>query len=211
MAEVRVVKARPGLPMFLWPLLAVVGVALLALGAGLGYGAWSKAHSLIGTSLHGDPAPNFTLIDQTGRQVSLADFRGKPVVLTFLYTHCPDVCPIIADKLRSASDKLGAGSSKVAIVAITTDPAHDDRLSIERFSQQHGMTGRWSYLIGSPGQLEPVWKSYYVAAQPIAGDQVLHTAAVYVIDKQGRERAYLDGGDFLPDELVHDLNMLINE
>jgi cytochrome oxidase Cu insertion factor (SCO1/SenC/PrrC family) len=73
------------------------------------------------------------------------------------------------------------------------------------------MTGRWSYLIGSPSQLEPVWKSYYVAAQLLPSTEVIHTAAVYVIDKQGRERVYLDGGDFLPDELVHDLRLLMAE
>ena len=211
MAEVSVLKRRPGLPLFVWPLVALAGVAVLALGAGLGYGVWSKSHSLIGTSMRMDPAPNFTLINQQGQQVSLADFRGKPVVLTFLYTHCPDVCPIIADKLRNATNKLGADASKVTILAVTTDPTHDDRLSIERFSEQHGMTGRWTYLIGSPSQLEPVWKSYYVAAQLLPSTEVIHTAAVYVIDKQGRERVYLDGGDFLPDELVHDLRLLMAE
>src|SRR5712692_7361094 len=128
--------------------IAVVIVAALALVVGLGFGRWSSSHRLVGTSLGGVEAPGFTLTNQDGQRVSLADFRGKPVVLTFLYTHCPDVCPIIADKLHSATDKLGADRSKVAIVAITTDPTHDDRLSIERFSEQHGMTGKWSYLIG---------------------------------------------------------------
>ena len=205
------VNRRRGLPPLLWPLGALAGVAVLALGTGLGYGVWSKSHSLIGASMRMDPAPNFALINQEGQPVSLADFKGKPVVLTFLYTHCTDVCPIIADKLHNATDKLGADSSKVAIVAITTDPTHDDRASIERFSEQHGMTGRWSYLTGSPSQLEPVWKSYYVAAQLLPSNEVLHTAAVYVIDKQARERVYLDGGDFLPGELVHDLRVLMGE
>jgi len=211
MAEASVLRRRPNLLPFFWPLVALVVVAVLALAGGLGYGAWSKAHNLIGTDMRLDPAPAFTLINQEGQQVSLADFRGKPIVLTFLYTHCPDVCPIIADKLHNATDKLGGDSSKVAIVVITTDPTHDDRLSIERFSEQHGMTSRWNYLIGSPGQLEPIWKAYYVAAQPIPNNEVLHTAAVYVIDKQGRERVFLDGGDFLPDELVHDLRLLMGE
>ena len=204
------IYARPrGIPMLVWPLVALVAVAAVALGAGMGYGAWSKSNSFVGTSMRMDVAPGFTLINQQGEQVSLADFKGKPVVLTFLYTHCPDVCPIIADKLSNTMDALGADSSQVAIVAVTTDPAHDDRASIERFSEQHRMTGRWSYLIGSPSQLEPVWKSYFVAAQALPGTEVIHTAAVYVIDQQGRERVYMDGGDFLPNELVHNLRLLM--
>jgi len=159
--------------------------------------------------MHQDPAPGFTLINQDGRQISLSDFRGKPVVLTFLYTHCPDVCPIIADKLRTASDQLGPDASKAAILAITTDPSHDDRLSIQRFSDEHGMTGRWNYLVGSPGQLEPLWKAYYVAAQLLSDSSVMHTAAIYVIDKGGRERVYIDGGDFAPADVVHDVRLLM--
>jgi len=209
MADVEVLKRRAWLPPFVWPLVALIAVAVLALAGGLGYGAWSSARSLIGTDMRLDVAPAFTLINQDGQPVSLSDFRGKPVVITFLYTHCPDVCPIIADKLHVASQQLGADASKVAILAITTDPTHDDRLSIQRFSEVHGMTGRWDYLIGSPGQLEPLWKAYYVAAQPLPDSSVMHTAAIYIIDKEGRERVFIDGGDFLPDDVVHDLRLLM--
>ncbi|HLQ33618.1 MAG TPA: SCO family protein [Chloroflexota bacterium] len=192
--------------------IAVVIVAALALVVGLGFGRWSSSHRLVGTSLGGVEAPGFTLTNQDGQRVSLSDFLGKPVVLTFLYTHCPDVCPIIADKLREALDQLGPDASKVAVVAVSTDPRQDDRLSVARFSEQHRLTGRWSYLLGSPGELEQVWKGYYVAAQDVrdvnpAGG-VIHTAALFFIDKAGHERV-LSGADFEPEDVVHNLRAML--
>ena len=189
-------------------------IAVIAIAAGLGFGRWRSSQQLIGTSLGNIEAPGFTLTNQDGQQLALVDLRGKPVVLTFLYTHCPDVCPIIADKLRASLDRLGPDAARVAIVGVSTDPRQDDRLSVARFSEQHGLTGRWNYLLGSPGQLEPVWKAYYVAAQDVRdvdpAEGVIHTAALFFIDKQGRERVLTDA-DFTPDDVVHNLRALLAE
>src|SRR5215470_1019174 len=71
-----------------------------------------SAPTLQGADLGGAAAPNFRLSDQFGNPISLSQFQGKPVVLTFLYTHCPDTCPLIADKLHLTLTKLGSDSSK---------------------------------------------------------------------------------------------------
>ncbi|MGH2468750.1 MAG: SCO family protein [Chloroflexota bacterium] len=167
-----------------------------------------------GTTLGLSPATPFMLTDQNGQRVSLSQFRGEPVVLTFLYTSCPDVCPLIADKLHQTYNLLGGRASHVGILAITTDPAHDDRAAAVRFSQEHGMTGRWHFLLGSPAQLAPLWKDYYIGVSPIASDapsgsgSVMHSDAVYVIDRSGRERT-LYGADFEPKLLAHELEGLL--
>src|SRR5690242_14255293 len=83
--------------------------------------------SLQGTGMGGSPAPNFRLTDQFGKSVSLAQFRGKPVVLTFLYTHCPDICPLTAEHLHSTMLELGKDAQNVAILAVSTDPLRDDQ------------------------------------------------------------------------------------
>lgn len=213
MAQAGLLKRPFDLRPLLWPLVALAGVALLALGAGLAYGSWSSSQRFIGTDLQLDSAPGFTLVNQDGRHVSLSDFRGKPVVLTFLYSHCPDTCPLIARKLGWALDQMGPDASKVAVVAVSTDPNHDDRLSVQSFLQKYGMAGRMDYLLGSPGQLQPVWQAYHVAAEQLPagspGGDVLHTAGLYVIDQQGRQRVYLDGDDFLPSDLVDDWRLLL--
>src|SRR5207245_9916824 len=83
------------------------------------------------------PAPNFSLIDQSGKQVSLSHFKGKPVVLTFLYTHCPDVCPLTAEKLHTVMQNLGSNAQNVAVLAVSLDPKGDTPASVLNFSQVH--------------------------------------------------------------------------
>ncbi|MFI5270059.1 MAG: SCO family protein [Chloroflexota bacterium] len=199
-------------------LLLVAGGASLALMVFAGIMLYLQhASSLAGTGLDGTPAPPFALTDQDGQQVSLEQFRGKPVALTFLYTHCPDACPLIADELRQASDMLGPDSGKVAILAVSTDPRHDDRVSAINFGQVHGMTGRWHYLLGSPDQLSPVWKSYYIGVTPgdqagsaLGENEIMHSEAVFLIDKTGRERVLL-GLPFSAKDLAKDLRKLLSE
>ncbi len=151
--------------------------------------------------------------------MALEQFRGKPVVLTFLYTTCPDVCPLIADKLRQTSILLGNEAPNVVILALTTDPEHDDRTAATKFTQEHEMTGRWRFLLGSPQQLAPIWKSYYVGVTPVgqvtpsaddSAGSVIHSDPVYVIDRHGLERTLL-GDDFEPRVLVEQLHKLVRE
>jgi protein SCO1 len=174
-------------------------------------------HGLVGTDLGKAPAPSFSLTDQNGQQVSLDQFRGQPVVVTFLYTHCPDACPLIADELRQASDQLGADGSRVAILAVSTDPRHDDRASAVSFGQTHNMDGRWHYLLGSPDQLAPIWKAYYIGVTPgsdagsaLGENEITHSEAVFLIDKAGRERALL-GLPFSAKDLASNLRQLLAE
>src|SRR6266436_5624930 len=91
-------------------LLVVLVIAIFSLRNGSGGAANNNPptsqSSLQGTNLGSTPAPDFLLKDQFGHSISLAQFKGKPVVLTFLYTHCPDVCPLTAEKLHTTSWRL---------------------------------------------------------------------------------------------------------
>src|SRR5262249_33878737 len=129
----------------------------------------STAHELVGgASINGQPpAPDFALTDQLGRPQQLSQLRGKPVALTFLYTNCPDVCPIIAANLHQTYRQLGAQASKVAMVAVTVDPEHDTTDQIRAFSDQRSLTDEWYFLTGQRADLEPIWRSYGIVAQPV--------------------------------------------
>jgi protein SCO1/2 len=162
-----------------------------------------------GTDLGGTPAPNFTLTDQNGQQVSLSQFKGQPIVLTFLYTHCPDLCPLTAEKLHTVMLNLGSNAQKVAVIAVSTDPKGDTAASALNFSKVHQMQDSWHYLIGTQNALSPVWSAYNVYAQSET-QSVNHTLSVYVIDKQGRERIYF-GSDFTPSQLTANLQQLLKE
>ncbi|HZR39117.1 MAG TPA: SCO family protein [Ktedonobacteraceae bacterium] len=169
----------------------------------------ASSSGLQGSDLGGQPAPDFVLTDQYGKQVSLAQFKGKPVVLTFLYTHCPDVCPLTAEKLHSTILDLGNDAQNVAVLAVSTDPKRDTMQSALDFSKAHGMQNYWHFLIGTEQKLAPIWSDYSIYAQ--AQQQTVdHSLAIYVIDKQGRERVYL-GNDFIPTQLANNLKTLLKE
>lgn len=158
--------------------------------------------------LGGTPAPDFTLTDQNGQRISLRQFRGKPVVLTFLYTHCPDVCPLTAEHIHTTLQQLGNRAQDVAVLAVSTDPQRDTPAAAQSFSQAHNMTQYWHYLIGSQQQLSPVWSSYniYVQAQK---KEINHSMAVFVIDQQGKERTYFDN-TFTAEQLTANLQKLLD-
>lgn len=169
----------------------------------------SGSSDLQGTDLGKTPAPNFRLLDQNGQEVSLAQYRGHPVVLTFLYTHCPDECPLTAEKLHTVMLNLGTEAQKVGVIAVSTDPAHDTADAAQTFSKAHNMQNYWHFLIGTQQQLTPVWSAYNIYAQA-EQQSVNHTLAVYVIDKQGRERSFF-GNDFTPSQLTSSLQTLLKE
>jgi protein SCO1/2 len=166
---------------------------------------------LQGTSLDGRTAPDFRLRDQFGKQVSLSHFKGKAVVVTFLYTHCPDICPVISDKLYMVMQNLGKNASGVAVLAVSMDPKGDTIASALNFSKVHKMLNYWHFLVGTHDELSPVWSDYSVDAQAATSAGVVtHSSFIYVIDKDGRERDLLDS-NFTPQQLTTDLKVLLGE
>jgi protein SCO1/2 len=176
----------------------------------------SNQNGLQGTNLDGTPAPDFHLVDQHGHTISLAQVHGMPVILTFFYTHCPNYCPLIAQKIHTALDLMGNDGPKVAVIGISVDPEHDTAANAQTFSEDHGLASyaHWHYLLGTRAQLSPVWKAYDVqglppSAQVISSSQMIHSSVVYLIDQQGREQALLDY-DFTPTELANDMKILLH-
>jgi protein SCO1 len=172
----------------------------------------SSSRTLQGTLLN-DPAPAFTLRDQTGASVSLAALRGRPVVLTFLYTHCPDVCPLTAEKLHTTAQSLGADAAKVSWLAVSIDPSGDTPASAAAFVAAHHLTGRLQFLLGSASQIGPIWNAYHIPVQPepaVSGKPTVvdHLLGLYLIDGTGRERVYM-GDDFDPAVLSANLRVLM--
>jgi len=157
------------------------------------------------------PSPDFTLRDSTGKRVRLSQFKGRAVLLTFIYDHCPDVCPLIVANLHNALVGLGSRASDVQIVAVSVDPKGDTPRTVKAFLAAHEMTGRVEYLIGSLKQLAPVWKSYGVEVQGTPDSrEVGHSAFVYGITASGKRRA-LYPADFKPAWIIHDVPLLAAE
>lgn len=195
-------------------LLVVVTVALLrwrnVTGAPVNSNPGTVSSGLQGTDLGGVPAHTFHLTDQFGKQVTLSQFAGKPVVLTFMYTHCPDVCPLMAEKLHSVMLDLGPDAGRIAVIAISVDPKGDTVAAALNFSQVHRMVQYWHFLVGTQTELAPVWSAYAIDAQTQTATNSMHTAVLFVIDQQGRERVLLDQ-DFTPAQLTSNLKTLLRE
>lgn len=167
---------------------------------------------LFGTELEKKPAPDFTLTDGvTGESVTLSSLRGRTIALAFLFTRCPDVCPLTAGQFRAAQRALGNDASKVEFVAVSVDPEGDTPQAVRDFSELHELSDRWHYLIGPRAQLERVWTLYGIGSFPSSGARAVeHNDAIYLIDARGRERAIVHSND-PPNWLLDDLRALIRE
>lgn len=166
--------------------------------------------SLAGTDLQKRDAPDFTLTDgPTGDPVSLSALRGRVVVLTFLYTRCPDVCPLTAEKLRQARTGLGAAAEDLRLLAVSVDPAGDTPDATREFVRGHRLEGELRFLVGDRAALARVWAAYGIAAES-NGSLVGHNDAIFLIDKQGRLRSLLHS-DVATSELAASLKTLLGE
>jgi protein SCO1/2 len=191
-------------------------LAALALGACGGSSGVPAAHTtakpdrLQGLILTPQkPAPPLVLRNYTGgAPVSLSALRGKAVLVTFVYTHCPDVCPLIVASMAAAQRQLGAQAAQVKMLAVTVDPRGDTPAAIRSFLSARDATGRMDYLVGTHPQLLRTWKAWGVAVT-VSKHQVLagHSALVYGITGSGR-MAVVYPANVAPQQIVHDAPLL---
>jgi cytochrome oxidase Cu insertion factor (SCO1/SenC/PrrC family) len=141
------------------------------------------------------PSPNFRLVDQLGRTVSLSALRAKAVVLTFLDPVCVSDCPLIAQELKEADSMLGGRERGVVLVAVVANPLYRATSYVRAFDRQEGLEHltNWRYVTGTLPQLERVWNEFgvEVLASP-TGAMVGHSDVVYVIGPGNRTRYVLN-------------------
>lgn len=155
-------------------------------------------------------APPLALRNYLGQRINIDSYRGKAVLVTFLYTNCPDICPLITSNLRVAQNLMGAKtSSKAQIIAVSVDPRGDTPKAVAAFLARHGMTGRMQYLIGSGKELARVWQAWGVGSErDVQKPQfVNHTGLVYGITASGK-RTTVYAANFQPSDIAHDVPLL---
>ena len=166
-----------------------------------------QASDISGSSFGRD----FELKDPQGRTRTLADFRGKAVVLFFGYTQCPDVCPTTLAALAEAMKRLGADADRVQVLFVTVDPERDTPALLAQYVP--AFDPRFIGLYGDADATARTAKEFKVLYQKVAGPTgnytMDHSAGTYVFDPQGRLRLYVSNGQG-PDVFVHDLRELLH-
>jgi len=157
----------------------------------------------------GRPTPEFTLTDQYGRRVSLGQYRGQVVALTFLYSTCGDTCIVIAEQIRGALDELQAeGARPPAVLIVSADPAADSPAHVRSFLSQVSLSARVQYLTGSLSQLRSVWRAYGIKPASDGTAVFDEYAPVLLLDRAGRKRALFESEELTPEALSHDVRKL---
>ncbi|HEX9275295.1 MAG TPA: SCO family protein [Casimicrobiaceae bacterium] len=156
---------------------------------------------------------DFHLVDPSGAPRSLADYRGKVVMLFFGYTNCPDECPTTLAKMAQAVDRLGADGQRVQGLFVTVDPARDSPAVLARYVPAFHPT--FVGLSADAATTAATVKDFKLVAEAQKADDrgfytVDHTSGIFVFDAQGRLRVFM-GAKIWVDAMVHDLKLLLNE
>jgi len=159
-----------------------------------------------------DYAKGFALTDHTGKPRTLADFKGKVVVVFFGYTQCPDVCPTTMAEMATVMQKLGPLADQVQVLFITLDPERDTQQLLASYVP--AFDKRFVGLRGTPEQTAKTAKEFKVFYAKVPGSDpnsytIDHTAGSYVFDRDGRLRLFIRHGQG-PDPIVHDLRQLLS-
>ena len=179
-------------------------------------------------------AADFTLTDQNSNEVSFSDFSGKVVIVAFTYTHCPDVCLVIEGNLDYVKSQLGDGSSQVAFISISTDPARDTPTHLLEWTVERGYD--WPHLTSENHTLlQETWNSWGIAVanDHLDGDDhhsdnetegehseedgtaeeytVGHNTVTYIIDRAGNKKIAYVGADWSATEFLEDVQTLVSE
>ncbi|HEY4542497.1 MAG TPA: SCO family protein [Noviherbaspirillum sp.] len=157
-------------------------------------------------------ARDFALPDHNGKMRTLADFRGKAVLVFFGFTHCPDVCPTTLSEMASVMQQLGPDAERVQVLFISVDPERDTPQILSQYVPAFHPS--FLGLVGNVAQTEAVVKEFKAFYQKVPGKEpgsytVDHTAGSYVFDPEGRIRLFVRHGQGA-EPIAHDLKLLLS-
>ena len=158
-------------------------------------------------------APQFTLTDQSGNRVSLADQQGKVLAVTFIYTTCKDTCPLLTAKMAGIQRKLGVNfGPRVRFASITVEPEIDTPAVLKAYAGKYSANlDGWSFLTGTTAEIKDVVRGYGAFAKRLKPGDVDHLFLTSLIDRKGMLRVQYLGYRFDPDEMYRDLRALLRE
>jgi protein SCO1/2 len=194
-------------------LLTLLSAVLLAVLLGGCDKLFDQAPTFDNTDVTGlDYGKGFALLDHNGKPRTLADFRGKVVLMFFGYTQCPDVCPTTMAEMSAVMKELGPAADKVQVLFVTLDPERDTPALLAQYVP--AFDKRFLGLYGNAGQTAAVAKEFKIFYSKVPGSApgtytLDHTAGTYVFDRQGKLRLFVRNGQD-PRAIVHDIRQLLS-
>ena len=159
-------------------------------------------------------APDFTLWDSTGHRVALSAFRGKVVLLSFIYTTCTTTCPLLTHRMTILEDQLqdsGLWPKFVSFLSVTVDPERDTAAVLADYAERfHAVDPDWQFLRDEPARLRPILSDYGEWTRPLPNGELDHPARVYLIDQRGNIREIYALSFFDERQAFIDIESLIN-
>lgn len=159
-------------------------------------------------------APRFNLITQDGDRLALRDLWGKVVLVNFVYTSCPDVCPLATAKFQRLQHLLRARGlqSNVSLLSITTDPAVDTPSVLKEYGRRYGVDfSFWAFLTGAREQITRVWDGFGVVAVSRARGDIDHSSMAFLLDRTGRIRLIYLGYGWREEDVAVEMTRLLEE
>ena len=158
-----------------------------------------------------DFAQALSLTDHTGQPRTLADFKGKAVVLFFGYTHCPDVCPTTMADLKQTMKMLGSRADELQVLFVTLDPTRDTQEVLAKFVP--AFDKRFIGLRGTEEEIAATAANFKVYAKKVESKgnseyTLDHSAGAYAFDKAGKIRLYIDYGE-RPADIANDIKQIM--
>ena len=172
----------------------------------------TEAGKLVATDIAGaDFGQALSLTDHTGKHRTLADFKGKAVTLFFGYTHCPDVCPTTMADMKQTMKLLGPRADELQVLFVTLDPERDTQEVLAKFVPS--FDARFIGLRGSVDEVAATAKAFKIFSSKVqsegsSGYTIDHSAGMYVFDKAGKIRLYIDYGE-RPADMASDIKQIL--
>jgi protein SCO1/2 len=168
----------------------------------------------------GDEVPNFTLRNQDNREIHLKDYRGKTLLLTFIYTRCPvpEYCTLMSDNFAQIDRTLGQDLpvyEKTHLLSISIDPAYDTPKVLRSYGAAHTERyeketfAHWEFAGGTTDQVKEVAQFFGLTYFP-EKDQIIHALRTAIIGPDGKVVKVYNGNDWKPDEVVEELRKSVS-
>ena len=155
--------------------------------------------------------PDFSLTNQDGQTVTLADLKGKVWLADFVYTTCPGPCPIISAHMARLQGQVA--SPEVRFVSISTDPTSDTPAVLKKYAERFQAKDRWMFLTGPQAAVyDFIRNGFMLAIQAPADAPIIHSTKMMLVDREGTIRNFYDGASLADDpQILHDIDRLLRE